>query len=71
MVTTPEQLLIRRDSCRTLQPAGKRSLAILHVSPRYGKVDAKVLGLQRSRNMKQKIAQGRYFAFLAGCRRSL
>ncbi|CAE7169412.1 SPY [Symbiodinium microadriaticum] len=45
---------------RTLQPAGKRSLAVLHVSPRYGKVDAKVLGLQRSRNMKQKIAQGRY-----------
>ena len=39
---------------------GRRSLRVLHVSPRYGKVNAKVLGIQRSRNMKRKIAEGRY-----------
>ncbi|CAK9028316.1 Uncharacterized protein SCF082_LOCUS18307 [Durusdinium trenchii] len=44
-----------------LEPAGKRSLKMLHVSPRYGKINAKVLGIQRARNMKQKIAEGRYF----------
>ena len=44
---------------RRLQPAGKRALAVLHVSPRYGKVDAKLLGIQRSRDMKRKIAEGR------------
>ena len=43
-----------------MEPAGKRGLKTLHVSPRYGKINAKMLGIQRTRNMKQKIAEGRY-----------
>ncbi len=43
-----------------MEPAGKRGLKMLHVSPRYGKINAKLLGIQRTRNMKQKIAEGRY-----------
>ncbi|CAE8619687.1 unnamed protein product, partial [Polarella glacialis] len=42
------------------QPGGKVSLRLLHVSPRYGKVNSRLIGIHRCRGMKRKIAEGRF-----------
>lgn len=54
------RLQLKKMRRQRMEPAGKRGLKMLHVSPRYGKINAKLLGIQRTRNMKQKIAEGRY-----------